>query len=148
MSLDRRDWIDAIKRVERHYLIARFSLDRLATEAQQDSSISQNQFRVRQIGEAVKDLEATYIIRLFALIETRLRSYWKPTSGGKRPRMYHLLQQVVARRRIPNEEHQAAQVIREYRNSLVHEALQFEPIPLARSRGALCKFLGYLPETW
>lgn len=129
-------------------MIVRFSLDRLATEAQQNSSITQNQFRVRQIGEAVKDLEATYIIRLFALFETGLRSYWKPTSGGKTPRTYHLLQRVAARRRISNDDHQAAQVIREYRNSLVHESLQVEPIRLADSRGALCKFLGYLPEIW
>jgi hypothetical protein len=95
-------------------------------------------------------LDGTYVIRLFAEFETGLRLYWLAARKTDPPgRMRDLLDGVAAARRIPYDQLKEAHVVRDYRNSLLHERQEeAEPIPIAAARGHLCRFFSFLPPKW
>jgi hypothetical protein len=106
--------------------------------------------RVRDILRTLDELEATYLVRIFAVFESILRNYW--LSGlGKRtyPRASTLIDAVASRRRVPAERIAEAHEVRRFRNYLVHASTQPEPkMTLAQARRRLCRFLAYLPLQW
>ena len=97
---------------------------------------------------AVDNLEATYIIRLFAEYETILQDHLSAHHSGIRiPRTAEaLINRVALRERLPDPIREAAQSVREYRNALVHRRIA--PVPSRSLRevlAALNRFLARLP---
>ncbi len=93
-------------------------------------------------------LEATYLIRLFAVFESALRGLWqhgyqKPTS----PKAEDLINGCASRAKVPDHARQIVHAIREYRNFLVHGS-QAPRVTLPQSRSGLAIFLGKLPAQW
>src|SRR4051812_41535480 len=116
----RDSWQTRIKAVDRQFAAAQLATSRLLEEGRRDPTVLRGGVQHRDVGNAAKDLEGTYIIRLFAEFESGLRQYWE-TIATTHPRTKDLLDSLVARCRIGNDLRDNAHRVREYRNSLVHE---------------------------
>ena len=96
------------------------------------------------------DLEATYIIRLFAEFETALREAWgRAYRKTSHPRTIELLEAFAARCSVPPKLYASVDDVRRYRNALVHEEdLAATAIPIADAGKTLRRFLSWLPTNW
>jgi hypothetical protein len=142
------EWQTRIKAVEREYSVVRLAVNKLLEMAQRDPGVLQGDLRHRDVVHASQGLEGTYVIRLFAEFETGLRSYWD-TVRGTNPRTRDLLEGIAATCGIPDDQRDNAHLVRDYRNSLVHEREEdVEPLPVAVARGYLCHFFSFLPYKW
>jgi hypothetical protein len=100
------------------------------------------------VAQASRNIEITYIIRLFAVFESILVHHLATVHPGLRvPHTAEaLINRVALRERIPDPIRSAAQTVREYRNTLVHHRAAIVPeMRLARVVAALNRFLARLP---
>jgi hypothetical protein len=142
-----REWQDRIKAVEREHVAMRQAANHFRQAAVADPTILEGNLR-RWIDDALENLEGTYIIRLFAEFETGARQYWA-ANWVTNPNTIDLLSGLAARRRIPDTERDNAHLVRNYRNSLVHEREEkLEVMPIAVARSYLCHFFSFLPPRW
>ena len=84
------EWQSRIKAVEREYMAMRQAADRFRQAAHDDPNILLEDLRHREIVMASRNLEGTYVIRLFAEFETGARQYWNST-WDTYPRAHDLL---------------------------------------------------------
>jgi hypothetical protein len=101
------------------------------------------------VREAARNLEATYIIRLFSEFEGLLYRHLAATYPRLRvPRTAEaLINRVALRERIPDAAREAVQTVREYRNSVVHR--EAAPVPAQTfqdASAALNRFLRLLRD--
>lgn len=150
MPSRRFEWLARVKAVEREHKATRFATGYLLAKVQRDPSRLGGDLRIRDLDEAADRLEGTYTIRLFAEFETCLRVFWEVTRNKRPPsRTRDLLEGVGARRKIPYDQIENAQEVREYRNGLVHEREEnLEPIAIDVARSRLCRYLSFLPLEW
>jgi hypothetical protein len=142
------EWQSRIKAVEREYVAMRQAADRFQRDAIDDPTILQEKLLHGEIVVASRNLEGTYIIRIFAEFESGARQYWG-ANWGTEPRTADLLNALAARRGVPNRQRESAHRVREYRNSLVHEREdQPEVVPISEARHFLCHFFSFLPWQW
>jgi hypothetical protein len=142
------EWQSRIKAVEREYVAMRQAADRFLRHALDDPTILQENLRRGEIVEASRNLEGTYIVRLFAEFETAARQYWD-ANWETHPKAEDLLTGLAARCGIPDTQRDNAHLVRDYRNSLVHEREERkEPVAISVARGYLCHFLSFLPWRW
>ncbi len=142
------EWQSRIKKVEREYVAMRQAADRFRETALSNPTILRENLRHGEIVVASQNLEGTYVMRLFAEFETGARQYWDATWGTD-PRTIDLLNGLAARCGIPDEQRENAHLVRDYRNSLVHEREEeTEVIPIADARHYLCHFFSFLPPRW
>ena len=104
---------------------------------------------IAHVREAARNLEMTYIIRLFSDFEGLLYRHLVARHPRLRiPRTAEaLLNRVALRERIPDPIREAAHAVREYRNSRVHQ--KSEPareMTLQNANAALNRFLACLPD--
>lgn len=142
------EWQSRIKAVEREFLAMRQAADRFRLAAIADPTILEGNLRQGEIVVASKNLEGTYIIRLFAEFETGARQYWA-ANWDTDPKAVDLLDGLAARCLIPDTQRSNAHLVREYRNALVHEREEEpEAMPIAVARSYLCHFFSFLPPRW
>jgi hypothetical protein len=142
------EWQSRIKAVEREYVVMRQAADRFQRVALDDPTILQGNLRHGEIVVASKNLEGTYVIRLFAEFETGARQYWG-ASWDTDPKTVDLLNGLAARCGIPDTQRDKAHGVREYRNGLVHEREDKpEVVSIAVARSSLCHFFSFLPPRW
>jgi hypothetical protein len=121
---------------------------RLSEAGRRAPTILKGDVEYRDVVNASEALEGTYTIRLFAEFETGLRLYWD-TVRDTSPRTRDLLNGLAALCFIPDDQRDNAHLVREHRNSLVHEREEaMGPIPIAVARGYLCRFFSFLPPRW
>lgn len=143
-----REWQSRIKAVEREYLAMRQAADRFRETALADPTILLEDLRHRDIVEASRNLEGTYLMRLFAEFETGARQYWE-TNWDTNPKTVDLLNGLAARCGIPDTPRDHGHLVRDYRNSLVHEREDATAaVPIAVARGYLSRFFSFLPQRW
>ena len=95
------------------------------------------------------NLEATFLLRLFAEFEGVLRHYWQ--HGLRRrtePNVSVLIARVASARGMPASHRRGADQVREYRNDLVHEQRLGVQLTFARCRSHIGRFLSWLPAEW
>lgn len=144
----RTDWLDRIKAVEVEWKVAVVAADHLLDAVSRSAVVLPADLRPRDIRVMAAGLERTYLIRLFAVFETGVRSYWA-TVRDTIPRTRDLLDGVASIRSIPPAELAGSHAVREVRNRLVHEPGDAEPmIPLSPARKAVCLFFSRLPLEW
>jgi hypothetical protein len=150
----RFDWHEHIKNVEGEYQAARIAVDRLKAGLVATPDLVQMGAEVRaRLREADRNLEGTYLVRLFAAFEAALRSYDRArfndptlqedastlidTTGGRRG------QGISAAVR------DGAHAVRRVRNYWAHED-DAEPAPMTitNARARLEKYLAWLPAEW
>jgi hypothetical protein len=144
----KHEWQSRIKKIEREYVVMRQAADRFLEAAFGDPTILRENLRHGEILDASEKLEGTYVVRLFAEFETGARQYWG-TAWDTNPKTVDLLDGLAARRRIPNKPLENGHLVRDYRNSLVHEREEkTEVVPIAEARSYLCQFFSFLPSQW
>jgi hypothetical protein len=142
------EWQSRIKAVEREYVAMRQAADHFQQAALNDPTILQENLRHGEIIAASQKLEGTYIIRLFAEFETGTRQYWS-TNWDTYPKTVDLLNGLAARCGIPDTQRDNAQLVREYRNALVHEREDRpDEVRIDKARSHLCHFFSFLPWKW
>jgi hypothetical protein len=150
--MKRRDWrIEQIRAIERELKVLHVASAILQKQLLADPSLlQQNGLEKRDYASALENLDATYLIRLFAEFETGLREAWKRAcKKDTHPRMMDLLQAFAARYSIPEDWHARVDDVRKFRNTLVHEQdEEVSPIPIHKARGYLCRFFSRLPPDW
>jgi hypothetical protein len=102
----------------------------------------------------VDNLEATYIIRIYAEFEASLRDYWLTHLGQTtRPKMFQLVRHAVPNQNFSQDIIDNADDVREYRNFLVHD-IEDEPgkdivvFSAAEAKKHLIAYLGRLDTGW
>jgi hypothetical protein len=151
MPADRHDWAQRIKAVERQYKTARLAIDRLRAQSQADASIVLQFPDARNVKETLQDLEPTYVIRIFAVFENGLRSYWQSVNPGRKPDMKPLMDAIGSKCKVPYEILKQAHEVREYRNQIVHQRKPGEAvlyIAMDEVRRRLSMYFDRLPFRW
>jgi len=152
--IKRQQRIEWIAAVAREYLAAKSAADLLKPQLQADPNYGRNQGWEARDGSAfVDNLDATYLIRLFAEFEAGLRDYWENHLGrDTHPPMIQLML-AIADQRLSVDRFEDADAVRDYRNYLVHDEAEEPPpdmrtftVPEAKSH--LCYFFGRLDPDW
>jgi hypothetical protein len=148
MPRERDEWPSRIKSIEREYGSVRLAVDRLLSQVRFDPTILNSGIALRDIVYAAENLEGTYFVRLFAEFETGVRNYWK-TFRDTHPRMEDLVNSLASRHKIPFNLTVSVHIVRNLRNSLVHEREDVtETVTIGEARKYLCKYLARLPSDW
>jgi hypothetical protein len=97
---------------------------------------------------SVANLEATYLIRLFALFEALLRDHWTASRPGTRApdSAAVLIDQLGARYRIPAQVRSRTHSARQYRNAVAHARPGPPPVAFADALSSLNRYLAWLPD--
>jgi hypothetical protein len=142
------EWQSRIKAVEREYVAMRRAADHFRQAAIGDPTILLANLRHGEIVIASRNLEGTYVVRLFAEFETAARQHWA-AMWRRDPKTVDLLSGLPARCGIPDPYRDDAHQVRDYRNALVHEP-EDKPgaLPIATARHYLCRFFSFLPPRW
>jgi hypothetical protein len=150
MSTEAFDWMGRVKAVEREYRAIRFGTDRLIAATTVDPTILlTDRLAHADVHTASGQLEATYIIRLFAEFETALQHFLRAFNIRRRRAAQALVDRVRARGRVGQSETDAVHRVREYRNVLVHDRLaRVAVVNLREATSALCTFLSHLKGIW
>ena len=142
------EWLSQIKSIEREFRSARLGMDRFLADVMNDPTILKPDSRLHNLSGASRNLEGTYVIRLFAEFETGLRKYWA-SFRDTHPKAVHLIDGISSRRKIPHELTAGAHVVRESRNALVHERDdEVAAVTVGTARESLCRYLSRLPASW
>lgn len=155
--LNRRfDWHEHLQEVEGEYWAARLAIDRLTQQLVALPELTARRDRRRAfIRAADRNLEGTYLVRLFAVFESALRSFDRARHRDTgRDLAASLLIDTVAGRRgqgISQKVRDDAHAVRRVRNAWAHA--NFEPseddtMTLAEARARLQTFLSWLPPEW
>ena len=150
----RFDWQEHIKNVEGEYKAARFAVNRLKAQLAATPYILRKNDRPRAyLRNADRNLEGTYLVRLFAAFEAALRSYSRARhKDPTREEVASVLIDTIGGRRgqgISTAVREGAHAVRQVRNYWAHED-DATPVPMtmAEARARLEKFLCWLPEGW
>lgn len=150
----RFDWHEHVKDVEGEYRAARIAVDRLKSQVAADAGLLGYDDRTRAyLRDAGRNLEETYLVRLFAAFEAALRSYDRARHNDpNRDEVASILIDSVGGRRgqgISTAVREGAHAVRLLRNYWAHESeIMPAPMTLAEARARLQRYLSWLPEEW
>lgn len=147
----RQDRLQRIRAVEREYLAATVAVDLLEEQLRANPAyLVPFELRNRDAGQLRANLEATFLIRVFAEFESGLRDAWDKAFGRTtHPPLRDLLPAIAALRLVPQDWLDEADEVRAYRNTLVHEGESNATIiPLDETRRRLCRYFSHLPRDW
>lgn len=144
---------DILRRVRDELEAARFAL-RYVLESRADSptldaAATRQGITNDELARCARNLEVTFVLRLFSDFEAILRDYWR-TGMGRRtePEMRRLMDSIAARRVMNADDLRLAHHIREYRNDVIHERLRDPRFDFPTCARAIGKYLFWLPEEW
>jgi hypothetical protein len=152
MPNHRFDWHEHIKDIEGEYRAARIAVDRLKLQVGADPSLLGKDDRVR-LRNVERNLEGTYLVRIFAAFEAALRSYDRASHNDpNRAVVAAVLIDSVGGRRgqgISATVRDGAHAVRAMRNFWAHEnEIMPAPMTLAEARARLQTYLSWLPDEW
>ncbi len=147
--------IERIKVVLQEYLAAKSAAALLDAKICAEPSYPSDSGWDQSAATAFADnLEATYLIRIFAEFEATLREYWSTyEKRTTRPPMNQLLNDAIPTLHFPRDRIDDADEVRNYRNFLVHE-MHEEPntaiaaITMQEANKRLCAYIAYLNPRW
>jgi hypothetical protein len=150
--MNRRQWhVDRITDAYQEFVAAEASVGLLEERLRVDPSFLTSQGIGNRRARALRDnLEATYLIRLFAAFEAGVRDAWenhwkKPTE----PKMMDLINSVGGRRSVPNGLINRVHAVREYRNGLIHASGKHATaVEIRDCQEWLCAYFNRLPNDW
>ena len=155
MASSRFERIDRIKAVQREFRVVADAIERLGAAVADGRVALPGGTSARDLESARRQVEATFLIHLWAEFETAVRSYygWLTNDPEPRVRAIDLVNAVAASRQgraLADAERVGVHEVREYRNSLVHDRDDpTPPVPLPEARRRLNTYLGAkLPDRW
>jgi hypothetical protein len=154
MPYRRFDWHEHLMEVWGEYRSARAAVDRLKAAVATTPDLLKNDLTAsKYLPEAHKNLEGTYIVRLFAAFEAALRSYdrAKHNDPNRATDASTMIDEIGGKRGrgIPTETRQRAHEVRRVRNYWAHESDE-EPAAMTidEARSRLQIYLSELPDEW
>ncbi len=119
----RAKWLKRMASVVQEYLAGQTAADWLESQIRPNPSFGRSKGWEPAGGEAfIENLEATYIIRLYAEFEAGIRDYWESYRGrDTRPDMITLVRHAVPTEAFSQDVIDDADDVREFRNVLVHD---------------------------
>lgn len=141
--------ISQLRSVREEYDTARAPLaltSRLWPTAHAEPELVGATFRVLQL--AVRNLEATYTVRLFAEFEAILRRQYPHSRPGRRvpENSDGLINGLGRHYRIPPEHRERGHRVRKFRHSVAHVDPGAEPVPLVDALSWLNVYLSFIPD--
>ncbi len=103
---------------------------------------------VKATFNVARNLEITYILRLFSEFEGILRDYWHAIGRKTKPQIGPLMNRVAAMRGIAAPDLASAHAVREFRNDVIHENLRTIRLPFPECARNLGMFIRWLPMNW
>jgi hypothetical protein len=147
--------IERINAVLQEYLAATTAAELLIAKTKPDPSYGSSKGWEPRAGDAfVQNLEATYLIRIYAEFEAGLRDYWLTyRKRDTRPKMYQLLNEAIPNQHFPQDFIDRADEVREYRNSLVHDIEDelgddIVHFTVREAKKHLCAYIACLDAAW
>lgn len=142
-------WMTRLKAVEREYNTTRMGMDRFHQQAAADPGILGGDLRPRDILAVLDRLEGTYLVRLFSEFETALRHFLRFMKLRQPNSTETLVNKVRDRVGIPHEFAADVHMVRDYRNTLVHDVERSaEPVTVRDATRACSTFLSWLQRSW
>jgi hypothetical protein len=153
MPSRRFDWHERVKAVESEYKSVRIAVDRLKSAVAHDPTALRAGPKPANLGAADRNLEGTYLVRLFAEFESALRSYDRARHGDPtRKTEASILIDTIGGRRgqgISANVREGAYAVRRVRNHWAHERdATPDLMSIAEARARLQAFLSWLPDEW
>lgn len=135
--------------VELEWQAATCAVSRLRLDMQDHSEVLHDaRITPADVRRCEQNLDDTYFVRLFAVFEDHLRDIWEKALGrDTTPGMHDLLNALASKRRVKDADLEAAHLVREYRNRIVHGG-DAEVVALPLARRYLCIFFGYMLPQW
>lgn len=121
---------------------------RRTREAPSDRDHELDTIEPAHLARAANNLEATYVVRLFAEFEAVLRDYWGALRPGKRVRAEVLLQRVGELENMPEDWVADTHEVRDLRNNIVHHRATVVVHSYQQCRTWLARFVSMLPQRW
>ncbi|MBP3955845.1 hypothetical protein J8F10_11170 [Gemmata sp. G18] len=149
--MKRQERIERVRAIEREFWAAAFAANLLDEALQKDSGLlAAEAFKVPDVRNWKKNLEGTYLIRMFAEFEATLRDVWaRFFKRDTHPRMVDLIDAIAGYQFVPDDVIDGAHAVRRYRNSLVHEGgEEAATLPFGHARSFLGSYLSRLPTDW
>jgi hypothetical protein len=101
------------------------------------------------VQRCLKNLEVTYILRLFGAWKAILRDFWLHGVGrDTEPDLVQLINSLAGRRNTDPQTLATAHDLRRFRNEVVHENLQVLRYDFSQCAKGLGAFTSYLPQSW
>lgn len=151
MATRQEERLERIKAVEREYQVAHLAAETLSEVLRINPRLlSQRQLRPRDLQKLSDNLEATFLVRLFAEFEAGLRDVWANCRRrATTPLMESVMNALAGWRSVPDVATENAHAVRAYRNSLVHEGgVAAAAVSIAQARSFLCTFFSRMPLDW
>ena len=153
MRYHRFEWHQHIKDVEGEYQAARMALDRLKADFARMPDLLKRREERAYLRAADRNLEGTYLVRLFAAFEAALRSYDRARHNDpNRNEVASVLIDATGGRRgqgIADDVRKGAHAVRRARNYWAHEDdATPERMAVADARAQLQEYLSWLPDEW
>jgi hypothetical protein len=154
MPYRRFDWHEHILEVWGEFRSARAAVDRLRAAVAATPDLLKNDRVAREyLSRADKNLDGTYIVRLFAAFEAALRSYdrAKHKNPARETKAAVLIDEIGGKRGrgIQSGIRQRAHDVRQVRNYWAHEQKAMPaPMTVDEARARLQAYLHELPDEW
>ena len=145
---------DRLKATRREYSVVADAVRRLRDAVQTHQIPATPDASLRGYEAALRRLEPTYLVRLWAEFETALRSYRRRVVGNPDDniRAFDLVnwaKGIEEGRKVDAGVRDRVHEVREYRNSLVHERDDTAPtVRTDEARRRLSTYLAKLPDQW
>jgi hypothetical protein len=154
MPYRRFDWHERIVEVWGEFRAVQVAVDRLRTAVIATPDLLKNDREAREyLSRVHKNLDGTYIVRLFATFEAALRSYdrAKHNDPARETKAAVMIDEIGGKRGrgIQPGIRQRAQEVRKVRNYWAHESDEdLGPMNVDEARARLQAYLHELPDEW
>jgi hypothetical protein len=151
----RQQRLQRIANVAQEFLAARTAAEWLRNCQEKDPSFGNEYGWDAKAGiDFYENMEATYIVRMYAEFEAGLRDYWKTyLKQGTHPKMVQLVNHAIPNQHFSQDIIDDADEVRVYRNYLVHDIEDEVPagvrrFTVATAKRCLCAYFGRLDARW
>ena len=153
--IKRQQRLQRIANVAQEFLAAMTAAQWLQSCQEADPSFGdQHGWEAKAGMDFCENMEATYIVRMYAEFEAGLRDYWKThLNRDSHPPMVQLVRYAIPNQMFSQDTIDDADEMREYRNYLVHDTEDEVPegvrrFTMAEARRCLCAYFGRLDPRW
>jgi hypothetical protein len=153
--IKRQQRLQRIANVAQEFLAARTAGQWLQACQEKDPRFgSQHGWEPTAGNDFCDNIEATYIVRMYAEFEAGLRDYWKThIRRDTHPQMVQLVRHAIPNQMFSQDTIDDADEVRMYRNYLVHDLEDDAPeglrtFTVAEAKRGLCAYFGRLDARW
>lgn len=153
--IKRQQRLQRIANVAQEFLAAKTAADWVQGCQEADPSFGDHHGWEAKAGiDFCENMEATYIVRMYAEFEAGLRDYWKThLKRDTHPPMVQLVRHAIPNQMFSQDTVDDADDVREYRNYLVHDTEDdvpegIRPFTVAEAKRCLCAYFGRLDASW